>query len=45
MQRAILKITKGLAYLSLKLICDLKGKSQNLFRENVPLNAYTIPQV
>jgi hypothetical protein len=27
-----------LAYLSLDLIYDLKGQSQKLFRENVPLN-------
>jgi hypothetical protein len=37
MRWAILKIKEGLAYLSLDLIYDLKGKSQNLFRGNVPL--------
>jgi hypothetical protein len=37
MRWANLKIKEGLAYLSLDLIYDLKGKSQKLFRENVPL--------
>jgi hypothetical protein len=35
MQWAILKIKEGLAYLSLDLFYDLKGKSQKLFCENV----------
>jgi hypothetical protein len=36
MRWAILEI-KGLAFLSLDLIYHLKGKSQTLFHENVPL--------
>jgi hypothetical protein len=38
MRWSILKIKDGLAYLSLDLIYDLTGKSQKLFRENVPLS-------
>jgi hypothetical protein len=42
MQWANLKIKEGLAYLSLDLIHDLKGQSQKLFRENIPLIVYRL---
>jgi hypothetical protein len=42
MQWAILKIKEGLAHLSLDLVYDLKGLSQQLFREDVPSMGYTI---
>jgi hypothetical protein len=38
MRQTILKITEGLAYLSLDLIYNLKGKYQKTFRENVFLS-------
>jgi hypothetical protein len=44
MRRAILKLLKVLAYLSLDLIHHLKLQSKKCFRENVPLSNFSFPQ-
>jgi hypothetical protein len=45
MQWAILKIKEGLVYLSLGLINHLKGYSQTLYHENVPLNLKNVEEM